>query len=500
MTLGNTIVAGNTASNSGPDAFGTFASEGHNLIGKTDGSSGWLSSDLTGTIATPLNPLLAPLGNYGGPTQTMALLPGSPAIDAGSNSLIPSGVTTDQRSLPRIVNGTVDIGAFESDGFILVLDPSAGGALSLSGNASINFSGVVYVDSSSSSALSASGNAVVKAAGIDVHGKVQKSGNASLSPAPVTGAAVIADPLASLPLPSTKGITNYGAVSLSGTSSKTIQPGIYSSISVSGNAKLTMAGGIYIIEGGGFTVSGNASVTGSGSGVMIFNAGSKYSNTGTPSDGGTYGSITLGGNGTCSLSPMTSGPYAGITIFQPSENKQTLTVTGNASGIVGTIYAPAAGLSESGSGALDASLVVDTITIGGNAVADVRTAGGGALGAVGGPATTSGGPTAPTSSIGALSVLDQTAPTSSIGALSVLDQTAPTTVPVKLKIKLTDALGNNVSAPYLPVVSMTAAGSAGTLVPQPAPGSSQPVGLFAFDPTIWTSRFNLKTKGARLGS
>ena len=106
-------MAGNTAATSGPDALGTFASQGNNLIGKTDGSSGWVGSDLTGTIAQPLNPLLAPLGNYGGPTQTMALLPGSPAIDAGNNALIPAGVTTDQRGFARIVNGTVDIGAFE---------------------------------------------------------------------------------------------------------------------------------------------------------------------------------------------------------------------------------------------------------------------------------------------------------------------------------------------------------------------------------------------------
>ena len=47
----------------------------------------------------------------------MPLLPGSPAIDAGSNDLIPEGVTTDQRGQARIVNGTVDIGAFESRGF-----------------------------------------------------------------------------------------------------------------------------------------------------------------------------------------------------------------------------------------------------------------------------------------------------------------------------------------------------------------------------------------------
>ena len=43
----------------------------------------------------------------------MPLLYGSPAIDAGNNSLIPAGVTTDQRGAPRIFNGTVDIGAYE---------------------------------------------------------------------------------------------------------------------------------------------------------------------------------------------------------------------------------------------------------------------------------------------------------------------------------------------------------------------------------------------------
>ena len=63
-------------------------------------------------------------------------------------------------------------------------------------------------------------------------------------------------------------------MNLSGNSSQTINPGIYSQITVSGNAKLTLNPGIYVIAGGGFTVSGNASVTGSG--VMIYNAGSTY--------------------------------------------------------------------------------------------------------------------------------------------------------------------------------------------------------------------------------
>ena len=76
--------------NHGPDAAETFVSEGNNLIGETNGSSGWVGSDLTGTVAQPLDPLLAPLAYYGGPTDTMALLPGSPAISAGNIALVPS--------------------------------------------------------------------------------------------------------------------------------------------------------------------------------------------------------------------------------------------------------------------------------------------------------------------------------------------------------------------------------------------------------------------------
>src|SRR5262249_12363246 len=59
------------------------------------------------------NPLLAPLGNYGGPTQTMPPLAGSPAIDAGNDSAA-SAFLTDQRGLPRLSGAHVHIGAVEA--------------------------------------------------------------------------------------------------------------------------------------------------------------------------------------------------------------------------------------------------------------------------------------------------------------------------------------------------------------------------------------------------
>ena len=117
----NSIVSKNTAS-LGPDVFGNLTSQGYNLIGNNSGVTIVpTTGDQIGTLANPIDPLLGALANNGGPTQTMALLPGSPAIDKGSAA---SGVMTDQRGLTRpidfsfIANATggdgSDIGAFEA--------------------------------------------------------------------------------------------------------------------------------------------------------------------------------------------------------------------------------------------------------------------------------------------------------------------------------------------------------------------------------------------------
>jgi hypothetical protein len=102
----NTIIAGNTALFS-PDLSGNLGSLGHNLIGNTQLGSGFDPTDLLN-----VDPLLGPLQDNGGPTKTMALLPGSPAIDAGDNT---DASDWDQRGpgFPRIVNGIIDIGAYE---------------------------------------------------------------------------------------------------------------------------------------------------------------------------------------------------------------------------------------------------------------------------------------------------------------------------------------------------------------------------------------------------
>ena len=136
VTLENTIIAGNTAANGlgdttgaptpGPNVDGAVVSNGHNLLGTATEATGFSGTgDQTGA-----NPMLAALANNGGPTQTMKLLVGSPAIDAG----VAAGSTLDQRGMPRPVDdpgvantggsdGT-DIGAYEAEPSCILTCPT----------------------------------------------------------------------------------------------------------------------------------------------------------------------------------------------------------------------------------------------------------------------------------------------------------------------------------------------------------------------------------------
>lgn len=244
---------------------------------------------------------------------------------------------------------------------VYVLNPSAAGALNISGNADLIVPGIVDVDSNSASAVIASGKVRINAGAIDVVGKVLSSGKPQLNSTPITGATPFADPLAQLPVPGS-GLTKQTAVNLRSNSSLTIKPGIYSQINVSGNARLVMSPGIYVIAGGGFTISGNASVQGSG--VLIYNAGSNF-----PKTRGNFGSVTVSGKGNVTLTPMTTGVYAGILIFQSRDNPKALSLSGNAStGVAGTIYAARAQVIVSGNAHLQDPIVAGGLQLTGNAM------------------------------------------------------------------------------------------------------------------------------------
>jgi hypothetical protein len=102
VNLYNTILANST---SGSNCWGTMFDYGHNL--SSDVSAGFYAA---GSLNNT-DPKLGPLDDYGGPTLTVPLLTGSPAIDGGNTATAPA---TDQRGRSRPYGATADIGAFES--------------------------------------------------------------------------------------------------------------------------------------------------------------------------------------------------------------------------------------------------------------------------------------------------------------------------------------------------------------------------------------------------
>ena len=121
VTLSGSIVSGNSSGVAGAADFGLYSAlpsdtgsitATNSLIGEVDSR---ITVNGTNNVSST-NPMLGALANNGGPTKTMALLTGSPAIDAGPNPVATfTGNEFDQRGAgyARVVGGLVDIGAFE---------------------------------------------------------------------------------------------------------------------------------------------------------------------------------------------------------------------------------------------------------------------------------------------------------------------------------------------------------------------------------------------------
>ena len=141
LTMINTIVAGDSGSPGADifsDGFSILTYGGPNLVQSVN----TYFSTVTGPAPLTADPQLAPLGNYGGPTQTMPPLPGSPAIDAAAAS----SFSTDQRGFPRVLGVAPDLGAVEG-----VFNPAGPGLLSgvkRLGNGTFQFGFTNYTDTS----------------------------------------------------------------------------------------------------------------------------------------------------------------------------------------------------------------------------------------------------------------------------------------------------------------------------------------------------------------
>jgi hypothetical protein len=244
---------------------------------------------------------------------------------------------------------------------ILVLDPTQPGAMNVTGGGNVSVTGAsLIIDSNAPNAGTASGGGTVTATEIDITGVPGYNGGHWNSPNIYSGVLPTPDPLAYLPEPdpSTMTIQATRNVHESGPKTLSLQPGVYQGgITISGQASLNLAPGIYYMQCGGFSFTGQGSLYAVG--VMIFSAPCSNSDN-----------ISINGSGAMTLSPMTTGIYAGISLFQARSSTNTIYVSGNGnSNMTGTFYTQHGTLNVSGNGSNDvlgSQYISDLLTVNGN--------------------------------------------------------------------------------------------------------------------------------------
>ncbi len=243
------------------------------------------------------------------------------------------------------------------------LAPS-GESLKLTGSGSTSLSKAnVIVNSTGKPAVAVTGSGSIEAPSVGVAGTVSITGSGTVQNL-TTGIASIGDPLGGLAVPSLTVPSPVPSVSVTGSSGKTISPGVYKEITDTGSGGLTLSSGTYVVLGK-FANTGSGAVTAQG--VTLYLACSSYP---TPCKSGEQGaSLTLTGSGPLKF----TGPEEGcspVSVFADRNSTAALSITGSASQTLdGVIYAKSGSLTVTGSGStfvIGGPIVVGSATLTGN--------------------------------------------------------------------------------------------------------------------------------------
>ena len=294
-----------------------------------------------------------------------------------------------------------------SNNNMLALNMTASGAVSVNKKANVAINGGLLVNSNSASAVTVASTASLTATSLNLNGGGGGllgvvgallggvlgllggllglggggGGGGSSSPAPINYGQVVPDPFRFLPPPNPLqlGLSTQSTTTLNITGGNVnLNPGVYiGGINISGGASVTLnpnangTPGIYFLQGGGLTVSGSSSLTiaaGNTAGVMIYNDWQASTDA-----------INLKGSGNLVLTPPSSGPYQGVTIFQQRGTlgnlAPTLTIVGSGNvNITGTIYVAYGSVtlkSSKGTNNVGGQIAADTVTATGSGTMNV---------------------------------------------------------------------------------------------------------------------------------
>jgi hypothetical protein len=250
---------------------------------------------------------------------------------------------------------------------LCLLDPGAPRALENLGFGDVTVNGGgIAVNSSNPLALVLAGAGDISAEQIRVIGGLSDApGGGSLFPPAELGGPPVPDPLADLltpdllaapPIPRT-------APPQPITTNTPLQPGIYDSITVEGTATVTLGTGVYVFTGlDGLTIRDNAQVVSSAGGATIYLACSGYP---APCSGN-GARFRVEDDGRYLANPLTTGPYAGLSIFAAPGNTRNMRFqsTRNVT-LAGALYGPSARVRMENTGDLrvDSLMVVRALTL-----------------------------------------------------------------------------------------------------------------------------------------
>ena len=309
----------------------TALQAGHPTLGvEARGITGFLGFvDGAGGVSVVVNrPPLS--GAYAGNNSAVEVIIAQPYVTK-LVSLIYSGPFTVSARAVAIVGGGVTA-------CILQLDSTASPGVIMNNGAVANLTACgMAVDSTSTTALSMSGGAQLNATAVSVVGQALINNGAAINPSSAlkTSQSNVADPYASVGMPSYSGCSNgtNTVYTHSNAGLQTVNPGVWcNSVSFTNDAIIKMNPGIYIVNRGAFSVGGAVVMTGTG--VTIFL---------TSSTGSGYATAAINNGANVTLSAPTSGTTAGIVFFGDRRASKTSTIdlSGGAQIIVtGALYFP----------------------------------------------------------------------------------------------------------------------------------------------------------------
>ncbi len=214
--------------------------------------------------------------------------------------------------------------------------------INMTGNTTVDLSCGMATNSVSATAVTAGGSSQVTATPIAAVGGLQPSthyvGATELIPYSVPQP----DPFIGLPTPTGYSSSNNGNVNSNQT--RTLNPGAYRGMTLQGN--VTLNPGVYIVDAGDFTVGSQARVTGNGVVIIL-----------TASNPNQIGQVKINGGAQLNMSAPTSGPYAGVLMYQDRRatlSNQTNKINGNsASSFQGAFYFPGQEMEFSGTSGMN---------------------------------------------------------------------------------------------------------------------------------------------------